>query len=340
MTDNSTPAVDVIHVSDAPDIPGLTFRRFRGESDFGAIAAVIEGCKDADGLVRTTSVNDVAFNYTHLVRSDPLLDMVFAEVDGCVVGYSRVEWHQQAGGRRSYTLLGYLLPEWRRKGIGRAVLRHSERRLREIAATHPQDGARVFSAFAEDTAIGAGALLRSEGYTQVRRFYQMLRPTLDHLPAAPLPPGTEVRPARPEHYRAIWDAEQEAFRSHWGYVPGTEADYRRWLDEPMFQPDLWRIAWDGDQVVGQVRSFINARENTEYDRLRGYTEDISVRPQWRRRGLARALIVMSLAALRERGMSEAALGVDTENTTGALRVYESCGFRAVKGSSAYEKPMT
>jgi mycothiol synthase len=131
MTSAQTPAADVAHVPDAPDIPGLTFRRFRGESDFAAIAAVIEGCKDADGIEWTTSVEDVAFNYTHLIRSDPFLDMVFAEVHGRVVGYSRVEWHQQAGGRRSYFLLGYLLPKWRRKGIGRAAVRPTKNRWHE-----------------------------------------------------------------------------------------------------------------------------------------------------------------------------------------------------------------
>jgi mycothiol synthase len=107
----------------------------------------------------------------------------------------------------------------------------------------------------------------------------------------------------------------------------------------MTDTSLWRIAWDGDKVAGQVRSYISAEENARFGRLRGYTEHISVRRPWRRRGLARALIAASFPLLRARGMTEAALGVDTENTSGALHVYESCGFRPVSRSATYRKPL-
>jgi mycothiol synthase len=64
-----------------------------------------------------------------------------------------------------------------------------------------------------------------------------------------------------------------------------------------------------------------------------------VRRPGRRRGLARALIAASFPLLRARGMTEAALGVDTENTSGALRVYEGCGFRPVGRNATYRKPI-
>jgi ribosomal protein S18 acetylase RimI-like enzyme len=88
-----------------------------------------------------------------------------------------------------------------------------------------------------------------------------------------------------------------------------------------------------------VLPFINQNENQEYNRLRGWTEEICVRRPWRKRGLARALLVRSLWAIKERGMQEAALGVDTENLSGALRLYESVGFRPVKRWTTYLKPM-
>jgi ribosomal protein S18 acetylase RimI-like enzyme len=169
----------------------------------------------------------------------------------------------------------------------------------------------------------------------------MLRPTLDDLPDAPLPDGLEIREVRPEHLPAIWAADQEAFRDHWGFTPGTDADYERFADDPVTgDTSLWRIAWDGDEVAGQVRSFINDDENERLGRLVGHTEFISVRRPWRRRGVARALIAASFPLLRARGMTEAALGVDTENTSGALRVYESCGFRPVSRNTTYRKPLT
>ena len=99
------------------------------------------------------------------------------------------------------------------------------------------------------------------------------------------------------------------------------------------------MAWDGEEVAGQVRSYISPAENAEYRRKRGYTEFISVRRPWRRRGVARALLCQSLEALRDRGMEEAALGVMTENPNGAFGLYESVGFRVVKQYTSYEKPV-
>jgi ribosomal protein S18 acetylase RimI-like enzyme len=167
----------------------------------------------------------------------------------------------------------------------------------------------------------------------------MLRPSLDDIPETPLPSGLEVRPAKPEHFRAIWEAAREAFKDGWGYAPWPEENFQEFLEFPHYDPSLWRVAWDGDQVAGMVLSYINGEENAQYNRQRGYTEDISVRHPWRRRGLARALIVESLHALRAQGMTEAALGVDTENPSGALRLYESLGYRPVTRWTFFRKRM-
>ena len=78
-----------------------------------------------------------------------------------------------------------------------------------------------------------------------------------------------------------------------------ESTLRRWAD------------------AGQVRTFINEAENEKYNRKRGFTEFISVRRPWRKRGLARALIVRSLQLQKEQGMTESALGADSENISGA-----------------------
>jgi ribosomal protein S18 acetylase RimI-like enzyme len=328
----------IITLPDAPPVPGLAFRNFRGPSDFPKMVAVIAGSKDADQIERVDTVEDVARNYSHLVNCDPYRDVLLAEVDGQVISYNRVAWRAEATGARIYLNFGFLLPEWRRQGIGGAMQRQAERRLREIAADHPQDGPRFFESFASDTEIGATALLESAGYSPVRHFFNMVRPDLENIPDLPLPPGLEVRPVLPEHYRTIYDASQEAFQDHWGYSP-DEDPYESFIDNRNFDPTLWRVAWDGDQVAGMVLNFIDEPENREYNRKRGWTENICVRRPWRKQGVARALIAISLQALKERGMAEAALGVDTENISGALRLYEGMGFRPVKRMSNYRKPM-
>jgi mycothiol synthase len=328
----------MLFVQDAPAVPGLTFRGFRSENDFPKMVAVIQGSKVIDQIERVDTAEDVARNYRYLVNSDPYRDMLFAEVDGEVIGYSRVCWFDERGRKRIYQHFGFLLPEWRRKGIGRAMLHYNQQRLREIASGHPNGILRFFDSFAADTEISATALLLSEGYTTMRHFYNMVRPDLENIPEAPMPAGLEVRPVEPGHYQSIRNATIESFRDHWGFSEDLEPTVEQWVEEPFFDPSLWRVAWDGDQVAGMVLSYIDQRENAEYNRKRGWTENICVRRPWRRRGLARSLIVQSLYAIKERGMTEAALGVDTQNLTGALHLYESVGFRPIKRVTNYQKP--
>jgi ribosomal protein S18 acetylase RimI-like enzyme len=328
-----------LNLPDAPSIPGLAFRGFRGEVDYPAMVAVITSAKTVDQIERVDSVERVAQYYSHLVNSDPYHDMLFAEVDGLVIAYNRVNWRVERKGDRIYQHFGFMNPEWRRKGIGQAMLRHAEQRLREIAAGHLQDHPGFYESFATNTEVGCNVLLLSEGYTTARHAFNMVRPDLENIQDYKLPEGLEVRPVQPEHYRLIYEASQEAFQDNWGFSPEDTEPLEAWLDNPNFDPTLWRVAWDGDQVAGMVLSFIDIAENLEYNRKRGYTENICVRRPWRRRGLARALIALSLHAIKERGMTEAALGVDSQNETGALQLYESVGFRMVKRFSFYRKPM-
>ena len=98
---------------------------------------------------------------------------------------------------------------------------------------------------------------------------------------------------------------------------------------------LWVVAWDGDQIAGVVQNWIWAEENEQLGVRRGWLEHISVRRPWRRRGLGRAITAESLRRLRAAGMTDAMLGVDAENPTGALGLYEGLGFEVSQRMSAY-----
>ncbi len=328
-----------IPVPGAPAILGLRFRHFAGPTDFPAMVEISNRSAAADGVERVTSLLEVSNFYAHPVNCDPERDLILAEVSRNLVGYARVSWREELGGLRLYFHWAALLPEWRRRGIGRALLRAGQRRLREIAAELPPAPASTLSAQLAESEVGANALLQRDGYRPARFSYLMVRPTLEDIPELPLPEGLEVRPARAEHYHRVFQANEEAFQDHWGFIPRNEEDYERWLGEPATSPSLWQVAWDGDEIAGMVLSFINTEENLAFRRQRGYTEDVCVRRPWRRRGLARALLARSLGLLRERGMSEAALGVDTENPSGALQLYESLGYRPVQSWTLYRKPV-
>ncbi len=145
-------------------------------------------------------------------------------------------------------------------------------------------------------------------------------------PIRPLPDGLELRPVRPEDIRKIVAAKEEAFADHWGHRPMTEQALRGFLDHPTTDPSLWMVAWDGQDVAGMVLGSIMRDENAAFGWRRGWLGAVGTRTPWRGRGLASALIVKALEALRDRGMTGAGLGVDTENQHDALGLYTRLGF--------------
>jgi GNAT superfamily N-acetyltransferase len=326
-----------IKLPDAPAIDGLRFRHFRGDSDYPGILDVNTGSKLADGLEHDVMSLDVIMNiYSHTSNHDPYKDMLIAEVGDKMVAFNRIAWETEPDGTRQYFHYGFVLPEWRGKGIGRALLHHVERRAREIDAARTGGPGAALNADTHGQQAGLENLLLSEGYEPVRYGYHMERDLVD-IPDYPLPEGLEVRPVTPEHMRAIYDAEVEAFRDHWGFTEPEEATYEAWISHPLNQPELWQVAWDGDQVVGMVRNYVNEEYNTRSGRKLGYTEDISVRRPWRKRGVARALISRSMKIHKDTGMTEVALSVDTQNPNGALQLYESMGYKTTSHETAYRK---
>lgn len=329
-----------IDVANAPAIPALGFRLFRGESDYAAMAAVLTKSDQADQLDRQMTTQDLALAFTkYLTNCDPYTDMIIATIAGEMVGYARGWWTEKIPTMHLYQHNGFLVPEWRRKGIGRTMLDWMESRLTEIADMHPGEGEKHLQVSVSQTQTGTAVMLERANYQPVRYFFQMVRPNLDDIPDHPLPAGLKIRPVTADHYPAIWENIHESSQDEWGYADPTEEDYRQWLNHAHFQPHLWQIAWDTatKQVVGTVLTYIDHLENQQFGRKRGYTEGVGVSRDWRRRGVARALISMSLRAQKAAGMSESALVADSDSTSGVTGLFQSCGFEIINRDTIYCK---
>jgi mycothiol synthase len=318
-------------------IPGLAFRRLRDPSDYAAIAELMTACHLTDGIQYLPTAASLQNDWEHLADFDPHANLLLCEADGRLVGFGEA-MRQVRDGVGVYYTFGSVHPEVRRRGLGRAILHANEARLREMAAGFDDAGGRTFASWVDDKEPGARELLTSAGYGPVRHGTTMRLADLSAVAELPLPEGLEMRPVTPDQHRAIFEADDEAFRDHWGHRDVTEEDFVRTFAEPELDTGLWRVAWDGDQVAGSVLAYVWKAENEKLGVQRGWLERISVRRPWRRRGLAKALISSALVALREAGIGEAMLGVDTENLTGAFRLYESVGFVAEDRSTHYRKP--
>jgi mycothiol synthase len=327
--------------AEAPAVPGLRFRHYRGESDLPAMLRVYTAAHEADGIEEVTSLEQIRLNYATLVNCDPARDLVLAEVDGELVGYARVFWNDLVEGGRAYENFGYVHPDWRRQGIGGAMHRHNEERLREIAASHVGVAPKWLGSEGVDADPGNTALLLGNGYTPARYFYDMVASTLDGIETLPMPDGIELRTVTRDQYRTIWLGSAEAFRDHWGEAEWEAEDWERFHADPDNEdPRFWRIGWAGDEVAGVVMTTVPVEENARHGRARVYVASVAVRRPWRRRGLARALLAGSLVDAREAGYTSASLGVDTDSPTGANSLYESLGFAPEKTYVTYRKPMT
>lgn len=328
---------DYFDIPYAPDIDGVKFRRYRDEEDFPKMLRVLNQSNEADGIEDVKSLEDIKRDYSHLTNCDIYEDILLVEIEDEVIGYSRTWWNKLQTEKREYRYIVFLSPEWRDTGMMETMIKYNEKRIREIAEDHPDGTEKEFCVYCSEGQNELMKILEEFDYDVVRYFFDMVRPDLEDIPEYELPNGIEIKEHEEEHYRKIWEAAKEAFKDEWNEPEWLEEWYEEWLESQYFQPELWKIAWEEDEVVGQVRSYIDQKENEKYNRKRGYTENICVGRPWRGQGIAKALIAKSLEKLKESGMNEAALGVDAENPSGALNLYKKLGFKRNKTVKNYRK---
>ncbi len=320
-----------------PPLAGLAVRFLADDRDYEPLAELIRHCHTRDGTPWLPTADNMRLALRrHGVN--PTHDVVLVEADGHLVAITGVE-REVRDEVPVYDVWGKVDPALRRRGLGQWLLDWTMRRAGDRAATEDPAGTVLVGAYAEEKVPGARALYERAGFSVARDFFLMRRDGLDDVPEASLPADLEIRPVRPELQRTIFDAENEAFRDHWGHHEHGEDAFRQTFGQAETNTDLWVVAWDGDQVAGVVENWIWPEENERLGVQRGWLERISVRRAWRRRGLGRALTAAALVRLREAGMREAMLGVDAENPTGALGLYEGLGFSVARRSAAYRRPL-
>lgn len=334
MTDTGTVAAIVI--AGMPALPGLVARQFRDAADYARLSEVIAAANQHDGISWAPSAANLQVD---MDGDDPDItptqDVVIVEIDGRAVAEAQV-WRVVRDGRPMYEISGHVVPDARGQGIGAALLHENLRRVAERGAADAGRDPIVVRVHVDDVETAHRSMLARSGFQTVRHFFLMRHPKLASLPDAPLPEGLEVRPVTADQHRAIFEAEQEAFADHWSHREWTEDDFRATYAQDELDTGLWVVAWDGDQVAGVVQTWIWASENATLGVRRGWLEHISVRRAWRRRGLARAITALALGRLRDAGMDDAMLGVDSENVTGALGLYEGLGFEVFTRASAVQ----
>ena len=184
------------------------------------------------------------------------------------------------------------------------------------------------------------AVFERHGFRPVRYFYHMRRDLSQPIPDVPLPAGLTLTAYRPELSEAARQALEEAFVDHWAHEPISTVDWEKFfVGSSTFRPDLTPIVLAGDQVAAVSFNKVDPEENTRQGYATGWIQTLGTRRPWRKRGLASALLAWSMRAFREAGLEFATLGVDAENPTGALGLYEGLGFVVIRRYTAFGRPV-
>jgi mycothiol synthase len=286
--------------------------------DFPALAAFL--AEDETHLFGRPSRVGVADVTAWLSGPDLTSDTWLFEEDGRLVAAGWVEKHHDTG-----IAIGIVHRERRGRGLGSELVDRSEERLRALGV------GRVHAVtLAPDAA--AGPLLTGRGYREVRRFWEMTIELGDDPPPEPLlPEGFRIEPFSSELARAFHGALEEAFAQHWEYQPEPfEEWWERQVARPDHDPSLWFVVRTGEDVAAATR---NDPERSGG----GWIGALGVRADWRGRGLAKALLLRSFREFHQRGQRRVGLGVDSENATGATKLYESVGMVVDSEQVVWEK---
>ena len=193
----------------------------------------------------------------------------------------------------------------------------------------------ILRTWAPSAATALAAAFERLGLQLVRHSYRMQIDLEQRPDPPPWPDGISVRTFVPADAERVYEAHQETFADSWEHAREPYEEWAHWLlERDDFDPSLWFLAEDGDELAGILLSIPRETDPDE-----GYVQILGVRRPWRRSGLGRALLVHAFREFHARGFERVVLGVDASSLTGAEKLYASAGMRVVRQFDFYEKTL-
>ncbi len=310
--------------------PGLRLRPVQW-SDLEAVTQLVYDVCEADGDTTVAVTSEEMKHEWETPGFELERDAFLVETsEGRVVGF------EEFSNTHKHAVLhtdGYVHPKFKGRGIGTSLLRAVEQRARDEMTLAAPDVRVSLRSTTDNKDLEGHALHRNEGYQPLRYHWRMEIVLNDPPHESDLPEGIELRPfIKGEHDIAVWQAQNESFRDHWGSHDVTFEEWQRSrFGDPEFDPSLWKIAWDGEQVAGVSLN--------RYRMGIGWIRTLGVRRPWRKRGLGEALLLHSFGEFYRRGTRTIGLGVDAQNPTGATRLYQKVGMYAASEFITFEKEL-
>lgn len=317
--------------------PAFIARSDVDEADLQAIVDLINACEAVDQLDQGTSIEELRIEF-----ADPDFDIahdlrLWEDAQGKLAGYGWM-WIPPANDVEDGFLGFKVHPRFRNQGVEVQIFAWAEARMQAIVTPPRSVNLRCG---ARETQTERIALLEQQGFTISRYFYSMALPLNEPQLVPQLPEGYVVRSLHPNELAAWVELFNQSFIDHWNFHPLTLEQRQHWSRDPDYCAELDLVAVSPE---GTFAAFsycaISTKDNARTGRSEGWIADLGTRRGFRRIGLGRAMLLNGICRLKAKGVETALLGVDAENPSGALRLYESVGFRKRYTSIAYCKHLT
>jgi mycothiol synthase len=221
-------------------------------------------------------------------QASPQQEYLLAHVGGVLAGSGMVGKSDMAG---SAAVAARVLPGWRRRGVGTAILRVLADRAAEMGFT-------VVGSNVDDP--GSVSFAGRYGFREVDRQVEQVKAIGDE-PAPEVPDGVEIVTvsARPELWRAAYAAVGVQAFQDMALVAPLEVSLEQWERDWITDPDATFVALAGGEVIGCAGLQLDSDEPGRAEHAL-----TAVRRDWRRRGVAAALKRTSLAWAAGHGLRE------------------------------------
>ncbi|MHB8596128.1 MAG: GNAT family N-acetyltransferase [Ktedonobacteraceae bacterium] len=315
--------------TDTTTLPkGLIIRSPKME-DLQATYDLLSACDMAENGMVSDTLQDLQ-DYWRSPETNLETDVwVVSNAEGQFIGYA------DTGHRLHVAIFGDIRvhPKYRNQGIENTLMRLTEERARQHIAEAPAHARVTLNSWNGHNNKDMALLFEQAGYSMIRSHWRM-RIDMNEAPPAPeLPEHITIRTFVPEQdARAVFEADDEAFKDHWGYLPDTYEHWEYWtIKREGFDSSLWFLAVEGNEIAGIALC--------RYENGEGWVGVLAVRRPWRKHGLGLALLRQAFGEFYRRGTHIVGLGVDAQNLTGATRLYTRAGMHVALQHDTYQKEL-
>jgi mycothiol synthase len=254
--------------------------------------------------------------------------VLVTEKDGDIIGCLNIT--PEPGIKRAF-IHCIVHPQYRRHGAATLLLGKATERLINM-------GVAVAHVDILESNTAASRLLLRAGYIPVRRSVHMQQ-TLQGEPSTTFDSELHIRYLAQNEEVTLVDLQNRAFAQHWGYTPNTTEDIMRRLNQCDTSHRHVTLAFYGDVPVGYCWTTTIPEPNTQTGKRHGRVDMLGVNPDYRSRGVGKAVLISGLSSLYQQGIEVVEITADSANEK-ALALYNVVGFKQQAISQIYQKVLT